>query len=64
MKVKIFMDSRVDRLEQEINNWFESSIGGDQIIKMETVIAPVEEKTGDGSFPCIVVTIWYEPPSN
>jgi hypothetical protein len=30
----------------------------------ETVVTAVAEKPNDGTYPCIVVTIWYEPPQS
>jgi hypothetical protein len=63
MKVKVFMDARAGAIEEQINAWLDQ-IGAAAIIKTETVIAPVAGKAGDGAYPCIVMTIWYEPPSN
>jgi hypothetical protein len=63
MKVKIFMDNRAETLERRINDWFDNEAGTAEIIKMETVMAPVPETDGD-IYPCMVVTIWFEPPSN
>jgi hypothetical protein len=34
------------------------------IVKTDTVVTNVAEKANDGTNPCIVVTIWYEPPQN
>jgi hypothetical protein len=61
MKVKIFMDASASALEEQINAWLDHS-GSAAIIKMETVVTAVAEKPNDGSYPCIVVTVWYEPP--
>jgi hypothetical protein len=33
-------------------------LGSAAIIKMQTVVTAVAEK------PCIVVTVWYEPPAS
>jgi hypothetical protein len=64
MKVKIFMDASASALEEQINGWLDH-LGSAAIIKMETVVTAVAEKPNDGSYPCIVVTVWYEsPPSN
>ena len=59
MKVKIFMDSSASSLEGQINAWLDQR-GSASIIKTETVLSNVAEKAGDGTHPCIVVTIWYE----
>jgi hypothetical protein len=61
MKVKIFMDASASALEQQINAWLDG-LGSAAIIKMETVVTAVAEKPNDGSYPCIVATVWYEPP--
>ena len=63
MKVKIFMDASPGRIEEQINAWL-VDIGSAAIIKTETVVTAVAEKTNDGTYPCIVVTVWYEPPLN
>jgi hypothetical protein len=63
LKVKIFMDATASVIEQQINAWLEG-LGSATIIKMETVVTAVAEKPSDGTYPCIVVTVWYEPSSN
>ncbi len=63
MKVKIFMDTRVSVIEEQINAWLDH-LGSAAIIKMETVVTAVTEKPSDGSYPCVVVTVWYEPPAS
>ena len=63
MKVKIFMDASASALEEQINAWLDH-LGSAAIIKMETVVTAVAEKPNDGSYPCIVVTVWYEPPAS
>lgn len=62
MKVKIFMDQRASVLEDKINSWLDS-LGSASIIKMETTVAAAPEKPNDGNGPCVVVTVWYEPPN-
>jgi len=63
MKVKIFMDAKASVVEEQINAWLDYA-GAATIIKTETVVTAVAEKPNDGTYPCIVVTVWYEPPSN
>jgi len=63
LKVKIFMDATAGVIEQQINAWLEG-LGSATIIKMETVVTAIAEKPSDGTYPCIVVTVWYEPSSN
>ena len=63
LKVKIFMDATAGVIEQQINAWLEG-LGSATIIKMETVVTAIAEKPSDGTYPCIVVTVWYEPTSN
>jgi hypothetical protein len=62
MKVRIFMDASASAVEQQINAWLDQQ-GSAAIIKTETVVTAVAEKPNDGTSPCIVVTIWYEPPA-
>jgi len=62
MKVKIFMDASASAVEQQINAWLDQQ-GSAAIIKTETVVTAVAEKPNDGTHPCIVVTVWYEPPA-
>lgn len=63
MKVKIFMDASAKLVEEQINAWLEG-IGAASIIKTDTVVTAIGEKPQDGKYPCIVVTVWYEPPLN
>ena len=63
MKVKVFMASSASVIEEQINAWL-GQLGSAAIIKTETVVSAVAEKPGDGTHPCIVVTVWYEPPNS
>ena len=63
MKVKIFMDASASAIEGQINAWLEQLVSA-SIIKMETVVTAVAKKPNDGTCPCIVVTVWYEPPTS
>jgi hypothetical protein len=63
MKVKVFMDTRANVIEEQINAWLDH-LGPAVVIKTDTVVTTVAEKANDGTYPCIVVTVWYEPPSN
>lgn len=63
LKVKIFMDTSPGRVEEQINSWI-VSVSPITIIKTETVVTAVAEKTKDGTCPCIIVTVWYEPPAS
>jgi hypothetical protein len=63
MKVKIFMDEKANVIEGQINAWL-NDLGSAAIIKTETVVTAVAEKPEDGTYPCIVVTVWYEPPGS
>ena len=63
LKVKIFMDATPSVIEEQINAWLDH-LGSATIIKTETMVTAVAEKPNDGTYPCIVVTIWYEPASN
>ncbi len=61
MKVKIFMDEEAGMLEEQIKL---DDLGSATIIKTEMMVTAVAEKPDDGTYPCIVVTVWYEPPSS
>lgn len=61
LRVKIFMGSKAGVIEEEINAWLDKQESA-AIIKMETVVAGIAEKPNDATHPCIVVTVWYEPP--
>jgi len=61
MKVKMFMDAKPSIVEEQINAWLDN-LSSATIIKSETVMTAIAGKPIDGTFPCIVVTIWYEPP--
>jgi hypothetical protein len=63
MNVKIFMNASASVVEEQINAWLDY-LGSATIIKMETVVTAVAEKLNDGTYPCIVVTVWYEPPAS
>jgi hypothetical protein len=58
MKVKIFMDSSASTIEGQINSWLDQ-LGSATIIKTETVLSNADKPNG-GTYPCIVVTVWYE----
>jgi len=63
MQVKIFMDSRAELVERQINDWL-NSLGSSVVIKTETRVTAIAEKPNDATRPCIVVTVWYEPPAS
>jgi len=63
MKVKIFMDAKASVIEEQINAFLDY-LGSASVIRMETVVTAIAEKPNDGTYPCIVVTIWYEPPES
>ena len=63
MKIKVFMDEKASEIEKQVNAWLDN-IGSATIIKSETVVAAVAEMPNDGTHPCIVVTVWYEPPES
>ncbi|MFY9958255.1 hypothetical protein [Bradyrhizobium sp.] len=63
LKVKIFMDATARVIEEQINAWL-NGLGSATIIKTETVVTAVAERPNEGTHPCIVVTVWYEPTSN
>jgi hypothetical protein len=63
MKVKIFMGASADAIEEQINAWLGRLVSA-SIIEMETVVTAVAEKPNGGTSPCIVVTVWYEPPES
>jgi hypothetical protein len=62
LKVKIFMDASPSGVEEQTNAWI-ASASPITIIKTETVVTAVVGKPSEGTNPCIVVTIWYEPPA-
>jgi hypothetical protein len=57
----MFMDAKPSIVEEQINAWLDR-IGSATIVKTETLFTAIAEKTDDGTYPCIVVTVWYEPP--
>jgi hypothetical protein len=61
MRVKVFMDARAGEIENQINAWLDH-LGSATIVKMETRLTATTEKPNEGTSPCIVVTVWYEPP--
>ena len=61
MKVKMFMGAKPSTIEEQINAWLDH-LSSATIIKTDTVVTAIAEKPTDGPYPCIVVTIWYEPP--
>ena len=61
MKVKMFMGAKPNTIEEQINAWLDH-LSSATIIKTDTVVTAIAEKPTGGTYPCIVVTIWYEPP--
>jgi hypothetical protein len=55
------MSSQPSELEERINAWLDH-LGSATVIRTETRTTAVAEKPNDGTYPCIVVTIWYELP--
>jgi hypothetical protein len=62
LQVKIFMDSRANVIEEQINTWLASQTSV-SIIKTESAISAGAGKPGDTNGPWFAVTIWYEPPT-
>jgi hypothetical protein len=62
MQVKVFMASQASAIEAQINEWLDHLDG--TVIKTETHVTTIPEKQNDGTYPCIVTTIWYEPPQD
>ena len=62
LKIKIFMDTSAGAIEEQINAWLASQTSA-SIIKTETVIGSVADKSG-AAHANLVVTIWYEPPAS
>jgi len=60
LKIKVFMDASPSGIEEQTNAWI-ASVSPITIIKTETVVTTLAGKPSEGH-PCIVVTIWYEPP--
>jgi hypothetical protein len=58
MQVKIFMDSQAGKIEEQVNHWFANEAGPVYVVKTETAIAAAADAA---AYPCIVVTVWYEP---
>jgi len=63
MKVKVFMDGSASAIEEQINA-FLANLGSAAVIETETVVTAIAEKSSGGTHPCIVVTVWYEPPDS
>jgi hypothetical protein len=61
MKVKMFMDQKASEVERQINTWLDD-LGSAIIVTSQTVVTAIAEKSENGTCPCIVVTVWYEPP--
>lgn len=61
MRVKIFMDNNAKDLEKKVNNWLEDGLGTAEIVHIQTTATSVVEFRE--SIPCIIVTLWYEPPN-
>ena len=57
------MDATPGAIEKQINAWLDD-LGTAAIIKTDTVVTAIADKASDGARPCIVVTVWYEPPTN
>jgi hypothetical protein len=53
MKVKVFMDAGASAIEEQINAWLDH-LGTAVVIKTETVVTTVAEKSNDGTYPCML----------
>jgi hypothetical protein len=61
MKVKMFMGQKASEVEKQINAWLDD-FGSAIIVTSQTVVTAIAEKSEGATCPCIVVTVWYEPP--
>jgi hypothetical protein len=61
LQIKIFMDSRANVIEEQINAWLASQTSV-SIIKTETAISGGAGNPSGTAGPWLIVTIWYEPP--
>ena len=59
LKVKIFMETAANAIEEKINAWLASQ-DSISIVKTDTVVTAAAEKSNGN--PWIVITVWYEPP--
>jgi hypothetical protein len=62
LQVKVFMDSRANVIEEQINAWLASQTSM-SIVKTETAISAGTGNPSETGGPWVVVTIWYEPPT-
>lgn len=62
MKLKLFMDANPDNIENRVNGWL--SNGDIEISRTEMTLNSVAEKPDDGTYPCIVIAIWYVEKAN
>ena len=62
MRVRIFAGGTPAAVAEQINDWFEKEAGSAHIAKTETVVGPAVDRYGP--YPCVVITIWYEPESD
>jgi hypothetical protein len=61
LRFKMFMGDKPTAIEEQINAWL-NDLGSAAIIKTDTMVAAIAEKPSSGAYPCIVVSVWYEPP--
>jgi hypothetical protein len=57
----MFMGDKPAAIEEQINAWL-NDLGSAAIIKTDTMVTAIAEKPNSGAAPCIVVSVWYEPP--
>jgi hypothetical protein len=62
MKLKLFMDANPGNIEQRVNEWL--SGGKIEVLRTEMTMNSVAEKPNDGTYPCIVIAIWYVEKAN
>ena len=61
MKFKMFMGDKPSAIEEQINAWL-GDVGSAAIIRTDTVVTAIAEKPNSGTYACIIISVWYEPP--
>lgn len=62
MKLKMLMDRHASEIESAVNEWL--SGGKIEILKTELTMTNVAGKPNDGTYPCVVLAVWYVELAN
>ena len=60
IQVKLFTDRDAKEVEDVVNDWLRKNEHRVRVTATQTAFTNVAEKADDGTYPAILIAIWYE----